>query len=333
VSTAQAYSLVSDHGPLPAVSVVMPVCNGARFLREAIDSVLGQTLADFELLIVDDGSTDGSVQIVAEYRDARIRLCRQGHGGIVAALNRGVGLARSGLIARMDHDDISLPARLERQHEFLARRPEFAVVGVRRGYVTAAGRRAEPAVRAASSWQELRREDLLQGHLMCHSAAMLRRDAVLAVGGYRAGTEGAEDIDLWLRLHPAYRFALLNEHLFYVRRFARPDAVALAMRRRRVRRRVVSMAEASSLHGCFAGPAGGREASMRERWRVMRSLGGDVVTQLNAGDLSGALAYVRALLAGDPASGLAWCAIGRALVLHATSRALRMLRGRSGRRP
>src|SRR5712675_1535849 len=99
----------------PAVSVVMPVWNGEEYLAESIDSILGQTFKDFELIVVDDGSTDRTLEILSSYGDKRLRVQRLDHGGIVLALNCGLNVAKGKWIARHDADDISLPHRLETQ--------------------------------------------------------------------------------------------------------------------------------------------------------------------------------------------------------------------------
>src|SRR5437879_2375502 len=112
----------------PRVSVVLPVRDGARFLRDALESVLAQTLGDFELLVVDDGSQDETPEILAEVRDERLLVLRQERLGLVAALNRGIGAAHAPYLARMDADDVSLPERLERQLAYLDARPQVALV-------------------------------------------------------------------------------------------------------------------------------------------------------------------------------------------------------------
>jgi glycosyltransferase involved in cell wall biosynthesis len=119
--------MAADH---PRVTVLMPVYNGAPYLREAIESILRQSFTDFEFLIIDDGSTDSSVSIVNSYPDPRIRLLENGRNlGLVPTLNWGIDLARGEFIARMDCDDISLPDRLAKQMLFMAAHPEVGVCG------------------------------------------------------------------------------------------------------------------------------------------------------------------------------------------------------------
>src|SRR6266849_5646808 len=112
------------------ISVVMAVYNSAAVVGEAIESVLDQTFGDFEFIIIDDGSTDSSGEILREYarRDGRINLYAQGNSGLIASLNRGCRLAKGRYIARMDADDISLPTRLEKQFRYLEAHPEVGVL-------------------------------------------------------------------------------------------------------------------------------------------------------------------------------------------------------------
>src|SRR5688500_15808321 len=115
----------------PAVSCVMTVFNTERYLREAVESILAQTLADFEFIIIDDGSTDASPQILREYaaRDSRIRLVSRPNTGIVKAANEGIGMARAKYLARMDSDDVSLPHRFATQVKYLDEHPDCVLVG------------------------------------------------------------------------------------------------------------------------------------------------------------------------------------------------------------
>lgn len=119
----------SNISATPRVSVVMSLYNSKKYLVEAIDSVLNQTFSQFELIIVDDGSSDSGVDIVNSYSDPRILLITQKNRGLPAALNKAIEVARSDMIARMDPDDICLPERLIRQYDYLQQHPESVIVG------------------------------------------------------------------------------------------------------------------------------------------------------------------------------------------------------------
>ncbi len=189
----------------PLVTVLMPVRDGARFLAAAIGSILGQSLQSFEFLICDDGSTDATPRILADHaaQDARIRLVPLGAVGLVAALNTGLRLARAPLVARMDADDLAWPERLERQVALSTAYPDAAAIGSGWRLVDVAGR-SRGVVAPPVEPQEI--EHALQArNCLAHPTMLLRRDAVLAAGGYRSAFLGAEDYDLWLRLtehHP-----------------------------------------------------------------------------------------------------------------------------------
>lgn len=189
----------------PGVSVVMPVRDGARHVGEALDSILRQGFRDLECIVCDDGSADGTPAILARIaaEDARLRVLRLPRAGIVAALNAGLAAARAAWVARMDADDIAAPDRLERQMAAAAQHPEAAAIGSA-WRVVGPGRAprrvmippTEPAAIAAA---------LMHHNPLAHPTMLLRRDAVLALGGYRAAFRSAEDYDLWLRLserHP-----------------------------------------------------------------------------------------------------------------------------------
>src|SRR5262245_27130869 len=126
----------------PIVSVVMSVLNGEPFLREAVESILGQTFGDFEFIVIDDGSTDASADILDSYQrnDARVRVYHQENKGLVESLNRGCGLARGKYIARMDADDIATKERLMWQVEFVEKHPEVGVVGGAIEVINASGK-------------------------------------------------------------------------------------------------------------------------------------------------------------------------------------------------
>jgi glycosyltransferase involved in cell wall biosynthesis len=187
----------------PQVSVVMPVRDGERYLAEAIESVLRQSLHDLELIIVDDGSRDATPAILDEavHRDPRVRVSHQEPGGLTVALNAGCALVRSPLIARMDADDTMLPDRLERQVAFLAKGPEVALLGGGIVLVDEDGRELD---------REPGRHELhmLARNELTHATVVMRTDAFQALGGYRF--DQAEDYDLWLRFEERYGIAALS---------------------------------------------------------------------------------------------------------------------------
>lgn len=200
---------------MPAVSVAMSVFNNARFLPAAIDSILAQTFGDFEFLIVDDGSTDGSSEILDRHAasDARIRILRQSNRGLIASLNRLLDEAAAPLIARMDGDDISLPDRFARQVAFLDSHPDHGVVGTWSSDIDEHDQ-PWPAIFPDPPTDHDKLLALAgRQTLLCHTSVMMRRDLVRAVGGYRPAFRHCEDLDLWLRLAEVSRIRSIPERL------------------------------------------------------------------------------------------------------------------------
>ena len=185
----------------PTIAVLLPVYNAEAFVDEAVRSILAQTFTDFELFIVDDGSTDGSLDIVRahEARDPRITLISRPNTGIVGALNEMADRARSPFLARMDADDVSLPERFKTQLACFESTPRAVCVGGRIDMIAESGdplMSPTPAIGNASIQQ-----DALAGRTpISHPSAMIRRRAFRAVGGYREDAYPAEDLDLFLRL-------------------------------------------------------------------------------------------------------------------------------------
>jgi glycosyltransferase involved in cell wall biosynthesis len=203
--------------PAPRVTVLMPVRNGARWLGEAVESVLAQTLSDLELVAVDDGSTDATPEILASYaaRDSRIRLLHQRGEGLVAALNSGLAAARAPLVARLDSDDIALPHRLERQVLHLDTHRDIGLLGSWADRIDDSGRiagRLEPAAGSTAL-----RQVLIKSNPFIHSSVVFRSALARGLGGYRAVFEAAEDYDLWLRISEAAEIANLAEPLIRYR--------------------------------------------------------------------------------------------------------------------
>jgi glycosyltransferase involved in cell wall biosynthesis len=205
--------------PIPALTVAMSVYNGAAFLPAAIESVLCQTFGDFEFLVLDDGSTDGSRTVAEDYaaRDARIRVIARENRGLVASLNELFAAARAPLVARFDADDICMPDRFARQLAFLAGNPDHGLVGAATRYIDTSGKPAPntPIERPTTHAEFL--ANLEDGPLLCHSAVMVRRNLVRDAGGYRRAFRHAEDYDLWLRLSRVTRIHNLPECLLAYR--------------------------------------------------------------------------------------------------------------------
>lgn len=201
---------------LPIVSVVMPVFNGERYLRPAIDSILAQTWRNFEFLIINDGSTDETTRILHEIAstDAHIRVLHGPRRGLVHSLNEGCAEAAGHYIARMDSDDIAMPERLRLQVDFLNNHPAVALVGSSMAIINDDGN-------VFDTWryptEPARIKDaLLETNCLAHPTIMMRKSAFDAAGRYRNTFLYAEDYDLWLRMSEHYEIANLNEPtLFY----------------------------------------------------------------------------------------------------------------------
>jgi hypothetical protein len=189
----------------------MGVRDGASWLPEAIRSVLGQTLADLELIVVDDGSSDATPALLATERDPRLVVERQAQAGLAVALNRAFGLARAPLVARLDADDVALPVRLERQRAFLQSHPEVGLLGTAARVVDESGRDVG-IIRPPEDDRDIRRV-LIRRNPFVHSSVMVRRSLLASAGGYDVSFPVAQDYDLWLRLSALTRMANLAEPL------------------------------------------------------------------------------------------------------------------------
>lgn len=198
----------------PVISVLLPVWNGEQYIRTSIQSALSQTFQDFELIILDDGSTDRTKEIVSqEFPDPRIVLKRLPHQGIVAALNEGLRASRGQFIARMDVDDISLPQRLEKQINYLENHPRCGIVGTTYYVMNATGHYTSiyPSLLDPADVHL----QLLYRNPLGHGTVMIR-GSVLRENGltYRAQATHYEDFDLWLRCSRVTEIANLAEPLY-----------------------------------------------------------------------------------------------------------------------
>jgi cellulose synthase/poly-beta-1,6-N-acetylglucosamine synthase-like glycosyltransferase len=193
---------------MPAVSVLVPCCNAAATLDVAFSSLARQTLADFEVIAVDDGSSDATRQLLQDWtkHDARFRIFHQAHAGITTALSFGLQACRAGIIARMDADDYAYPQRLECQLEYLRSNPPVDVVSCQ--VESFPDSETGTGLRLYLEWQnsllsdeEIRREMFIESPLV-HPSVMFRKEVVKCAGGYQENG-WPEDYDLWLRLYCA----------------------------------------------------------------------------------------------------------------------------------
>jgi glycosyltransferase involved in cell wall biosynthesis len=204
----------------PKVSVILPAYNAASFIGEAVGSLLAQTFQDFEALVIDDGSTDETYQIVETLHDPRIRLLRNPTNlGLVASLNRGIEASAAALIARMDADDWSAPDRLATQVEWLERYPRLGVLSCY--YETFDTRHPVlDTIDLPVSDAEVRYDLYAKSHCFCHPAALLRREALDQCGGYKPKWFPAEDRELWMRMLETWHGANVPRVLHRMRHHA-----------------------------------------------------------------------------------------------------------------
>ncbi len=199
---------------MPIISIIMPVYNSSQYIREAIDSIRQQTFADFELIVVDDGSIDNSVSIVNSYDDKRIRLLLNEHD-FIGSLNLGVLEARGKYIARMDADDVMLADRLQKQVDYMEQHPEIHICG---SWTEVFG--AEEGIIRTATYHEEIVSTMLLHNAMIHPSVMIRK-SVLENNLYQTGYPCAEDYKLWTELaSKGFRFANIPEVLLKYRRSA-----------------------------------------------------------------------------------------------------------------
>jgi glycosyltransferase involved in cell wall biosynthesis len=216
-----------------SVSVVLPVYNGARLLPATVESILGQTERDLELIAVDDGSTDDTPAVLARYaaRDPRVRVLRQPeNGGITRALIAGCDAATAPAIARQDNGDLSRPERLRRALAALDSTPEAVLVACEAEYLGPEGERLYVTKHASVDIREALLRAPLQGliGLPHHGTAVFRADAYRRAGGYRLQFYFAQDVDLWIRLAKLGEIRIDPEPLYE----ARTDLGAISSRHR-----------------------------------------------------------------------------------------------------
>ena len=201
----------------PLISVLLPVFNGGPYLQESIDSVLGQSLRNFELIIIDDGSTDDSWRVIERQKDPRVHAFRQNNQGLSGTLNRAIELARGVYLARQDADDVALPERFERQAGFLESHGNHGLVGT---WATVISERNEQSgMHNHPAENHVLKYELLFDNPFVHSSMMIRKAVIDRVGGYVQETRmrPAEDYELWSRVAREFDVANIPEVLLIYR--------------------------------------------------------------------------------------------------------------------
>ena len=203
------------------VSVIMPAFNAEKYVAEAASSIFDQTFTNFELIVVNDGSTDRTLEILNAIADDRLRiLSNDNNMGVVKSLNKGIAEARGRYIARQDADDISLPERLQKQFEYLEKHPEIALLGTGRKTMSGTGIfKKQKTILERPTFK-----NLLKGNCFSHGSVMIRKKALEEVGNYNELFRSSQDYELWLRIAKSFPVANLPEALYILRRH--PESVS-----------------------------------------------------------------------------------------------------------
>jgi glycosyltransferase involved in cell wall biosynthesis len=199
------------------VSVLLPAYNSGKYVTQAIESVLAQTWRDFELIVIDDGSTDNTLEMIQKCaaRDSRVKVFTQSNSGLSATLNRGINLVANEWVFRMDNDDLMRPNRIERQLAFIAEHPELSVASSLVRHIDGNDRVIGKDNSKLFTHEAIDKLIASNGLVsFSHPAVAFRRSAVMAVGGYRTQFFPTEDIDLWNRLvENGYKVLVQPEYL------------------------------------------------------------------------------------------------------------------------
>ena len=238
----------------PQVTVVMSVYNDERYVSGSVKSILAQTFVDFEFVIVDDGSTDNAGDILGRFAtaDNRIRLVRQENRGLTRSLNVALSLARGEFIARMDADDVALPDRFQLQVEYLRNHPRCVALGGATVYIDAQGLPIYTSMPRLTHGEIVAQLLNQAGSGIPHPTAMLRRDALLAAGGYREQFVTAQDKDLFLRL--SERGCLANLANVVLKYRCHPKSISAAKCRRQLHDAVRAIRDAHRRRGLCMPP-------------------------------------------------------------------------------
>lgn len=238
---------------LSKVTILMPAYNAEKYVADAIESVLQQSFVDFKLLIINDGSTDQTHNIIRSFSDKRIQLINQSHRGIASALNRGLANAESRYIARFDADDICLPERLRRQVDFLDQHPDHIVVGCDAEYISENAEHLFYFKCIGHSHEQIL-EKIYSYCPFIHSSVMYRKEPVIKAGGYSVHAHNFEDYFLWIQLLKSGKFHNLPLQLIKVR--FNPASVTIDERWRgryfrKMKRKIIRKGNISEKEGSY----------------------------------------------------------------------------------
>jgi glycosyltransferase involved in cell wall biosynthesis len=291
---------------MPIVSVIMSVYNGEKYLAAAIESIRAQTFSHFEFIIIDDGSADGSPQILKRFaeKDSRLRVETRANKGLTRSLNEAIAQSRGEFLARMDADDVALPNRLQIQIDFLRAHPDVVLLGGGYELIDGAGRvltRMIPPTDDATL-----QEHALSGRTpICHPLAMMRRDAVAKVGGYDESLAVAQDLDLWLKLGEVGKVACVPDVLLRYRQH--PKSVSEERQAMQIENMRLACQRACARRGIareFKGDVGWRPTSDRaSRHRFALQYGW---WAFNSGQRRTAMVYGTKALGAQPFSAESW---------------------------
>jgi len=190
----------------------MSVYNGEKYLHESVDSILNQTFKDFEFLIINDGSTDKTMQILQCYNDPRIIIVNNKKNfGLTKSLKKGLQMARGEYVARMDVDDISYPRRLEVQYAYMEGNPDIGIIGSWVDVINDIGKKISSRKGGYSS------EEIYYilnfRNCLTHSSILFRKDLIINNGGYDEAIDGAQDYELWNRISKIVKIYQIQEPL------------------------------------------------------------------------------------------------------------------------
>lgn len=193
---------------MPAISVVMSVFNGEKYVKRAIDSILSQTFVDFEFIIIDDGSSDKTLNILNEYRDKRIKIIHHTNRGLTSSLNKAIKLSKSNYIARQDADDFSHPDRLAEQFNHFTKNPSITALATR----AAIQNGKSTYLSNFYSKVEIKRKMKFK-NIFIHSTVMIKKDNFEKIGYYNESYKRSQDYDAWIRLADIGDLEMINKVL------------------------------------------------------------------------------------------------------------------------